>query len=154
MHLWVNEGAILMAKICFQAAQNTITLKYNFHEPQNFGGAPPMKTGQPPSHTNPYTRLQAVLCKSHALKSNQLLPTYTCNGFLLLYSICWRILIYLQATYILTNIPTCLPLLMDFSFLITFLPPSQCVPVHWPILHSILLFFNFLLSESGNTQGD
>lgn len=65
-----------------------------------------------------------------------------------------------QATYLLTNIPTYLKstyLPLTYALFLpnnTFLPPLQCVHVHWPILHSIFLFFNFLVSESGNTQGD
>ena len=65
-----------------------------------------------------------------------------------------------QATYLLTNIPTYLKstyLPLTYALFLPnniFLPPSQCVLVHWPILHSSFLFFNFLASESRNTKGN
>lgn len=52
-----------------------------------------------------------------------------------------------QATYLLTNIPTYLKstyLPLTYALFLsnnTFLPPLQCVLVHWPILHSSFLFF-------------
>lgn len=159
MHLWVNEGAILMAKICFQAAQNTITLKCNFHEPQMMS---PTNENRAASLPYPPLHKAARLCCVKAMPLNRIsccLLTHV-KVFSFFIQFAEEPWFSYQATYLLTNIPTYLKstyLLLTYALFLpnnTFRPPLQCVLVHWPILHSIFLLFNFLVSESGNTQSD